>query len=175
MALESNQARQQTEQVKAEFDRERAPLNQYCLLYGLEALRILADALPRAVGDDADIELSGKVLWGSMVAGLALHNCNTHIGPNIRHALGSLARVHHGLATGLASEVSLSWLVSRSERQDNHAQAAQALSGNAAAEALPDVFTKLISDCRIAKELPIVCAGVTYAATSECSETARPS
>ncbi|MEL6463809.1 MAG: iron-containing alcohol dehydrogenase [Pseudomonadota bacterium] len=136
------------------------------LLYGAEALRILAEALPRAVADGSDIEVRGQVLWGSMVAGLALHNCNTHMGHNISHALGSLARVHHGLATGLALEVSLPWLVARPEGQQNYAQAAQALGGDAAADALPDVFAKLMRDCQIAKELPIACASITAAALS---------
>ena len=136
------------------------------LMYGFEALRILADALPRAVADGADIELRGKVLWGSMVAGLALHNCNTHMGHNISHALGSVARVHHGLATGLALEVSLPWLVARPEGRENYAKAARALGGEANAEALPGVFTKLMRDCQIAKELPSACAGVTAAALS---------
>ncbi|MEM6372920.1 MAG: iron-containing alcohol dehydrogenase [Pseudomonadota bacterium] len=137
------------------------------LLYGLEALRILTDALPRAVADGADVELRGKVLWGSMVAGLALHNCNTHMGHNISHALGSLARVHHGLATGLALEMSLPWLVSRPEGHENYARAAQALGGAATAEALPDVFTTLMRDCQIARELPVACAEVTAPALSE--------
>lgn len=136
------------------------------LLYGLEALRILADALPGAVADGADIELRGKVLWGSMVAGLALHNCNTHMGHNISHALGSLARVHHGLATGLALEVSLPWLISRPEGATHYAQAAKALGGSENAEALPDAFASLMRRCHIAAELPQDCKDVTAAALS---------
>ena len=134
------------------------------LLYGLEALRILSDALPRVVADGADIELRGRVLWGSMVAGLALHNCNTHMGHNISHALGSLARVHHGLATGLGLEVSLPWLVSRAEGAENYARAAEALGGPARAEALPEVFANLMRACQIPAQLPAECTGVTAAA-----------
>lgn len=129
-------------------------------LYGLEALRILATSLPRVVADGSDIDARGRVLWGSMVAGLALHNCNTHMGHNISHALGSLARIHHGLATGLALEVSLPWLVSHPEGADNYARAAQALGGPAAAEALPTALADLMRSCRIPAELPAECAGV---------------
>ncbi len=131
------------------------------LLYGLEALRILSDALPRVVADGSDLEARGRVLWGSTVAGLALHNCNTHMGHNISHALGSLARVHHGHATGLALEISLPWLVARPDGAENYALAAQALGGSAAAEALPDVYIGLMRACGIAAELPSVCAGLT--------------
>ena len=97
------------------------------LTYALEAMRVLTDALPSVVANGADINLRAKVLWGSMVAGLALNNCNTHLGHNISHALGSLARVHHGLVTGLAFEVSLPWLISKPERHLHYARAAEAL------------------------------------------------
>lgn len=131
------------------------------LLYGLEALRILCDALPRVVADGSDRELRGRVLWASLLAGLALHNCNTHMGHNISHALGSLSRVHHGLATGLALEVSLPWLVERPEGRDNYAKAAAALGGPSRADALPRVFSDFMRSCSIPPELPAVCAGVT--------------
>ncbi len=131
------------------------------LLFGLEALRILSDALPRVVADGSDIELRGRVLWASMVAGLALHNCNTHMGHNISHALGSLARIHHGLATGLALDVALPWLVARPEGHAHYALAAEALGGPAEAEALPELFANFMRACAIPAELPHVCAGVT--------------
>lgn len=134
------------------------------LLYGLEALRILCEALPRAVADGADIDARGRVLWGSTVAGLALHNCNTHMGHNISHALGSLARVHHGLATGLALDVSLPWLVVRPEGAENYARAAEALGGEPAATALPEAFSKLMRACNIHRELPEACEHVSASA-----------
>lgn len=135
-------------------------------LFGLEALRILTDALPGAVADGADIDLRAKVLWGSMVAGLALHNCNTHIGHNISHALGSLTRVHHGLATGLALEVSLPWLVSKQKGHAQYAQAAEALGGPAKAEALPEIFSNLMRRCQVSAKLPSGCDSVTTAKLS---------
>lgn len=134
------------------------------LLYGLEALRLLRDGLPRAVADGSDIEARGQVLWASMVAGLALHNCNTHMGHNISHALGSLVRVHHGLVTGLGLEASLPWLVARPEGAANYASAAQALGAEAEAAALPGALSALMRDCGIARELPAECADVTVAA-----------
>ncbi|MEM1431300.1 MAG: iron-containing alcohol dehydrogenase [Pseudomonadota bacterium] len=134
------------------------------LLYGLEALRLLAEFLPRAVAEGTDIEVRGRVLWASMLAGLALHNCNTHMGHNISHALGSLARVHHGLVTGLALEVSLPWLVARPEGAENYARVSQALGGAATAEALPDAFADLMRACRIPAQLPVECTGVSDAA-----------
>ena len=136
------------------------------MIYGLEALRILTGALPDAVADGTDINLRARVLWGSMVAGLALHNCNTHMGHNISHALGSLARVHHGHATGLALEVSLPWLVSKQEWHMHYAQAAEALGGAAKVNSLPEAFSDLMRRCHIAAELPAGCESVTAAILS---------
>lgn len=141
--------------------RNTSPAGQ---LFGLEALRILSDALPKAVADGSDLDIRGRVLWGSMVAGLALHNCNTHMGHNISHALGSLVRVHHGLATGLALEASLPWLVQRPEGAENYARAAEALGGKASADALPDALSSVMRASGISPELPAECAGVTPAA-----------
>lgn len=137
------------------------------LLYGLQALQTLFRALPRAVADGSDIETRAQVLWGSLVAGLALHNCNTHMGHNISHALGSLSCIHHGLATGLALEVSLPWLVNRHEGAENYALAAQALGETTTAEALPGAFASLMRACKIPAELPSDCAEVSPAALAE--------
>ncbi len=131
------------------------------LLFGQEALRLLADALPRAVADGENVEQRGRVLWASTVAGLALHNCNTHMGHNISHSLGSLAPVHHGLATGLALEVTLPWLVAHPEGARNYGLAAQSLGGAAEANALPVVFSALMRACEIPAQLPNVCSDVS--------------
>ena len=138
--------------------RNTSPAGQ---LYGLEALRVLSDALPRAVADGTDLEVRGRVLWASFIAGLALHNCNTHMGHNISHALGSLVRIHHGLATGLSLETILPWLVARAEGAENYAQAARALGGTEIPEALPAAFSALMRSCQIPPELPAECAGLT--------------
>lgn len=130
-------------------------------LYGLQALRILSEFLPQAVANGHDLVARGQVLWGSTVAGLALHNCNTHMGHNVSHALGSLARIHHGLATGLALEVALPWLVARPEGAQNYALAAQALGGPAEAAALPGAFAALMRACKIDACLPEICSGVS--------------
>ena len=140
-------------------------------LFGLEALRILARALPRAVADGTDVEARGQMLWASMVAGLALHNCNTHMGHNISHALGSLAPVHHGLATGLALDVSLPWLTARQDGEANYALAAEALGGEARASALPVAFSALMRSCQIPAELPAVCATLTAKQLSDAMKS----
>ncbi len=130
------------------------------LLYGLEALQILAESLPQAVRKGDDLATRGRVLWGATVAGLALHNCNTHMGHNMSHALGSLCRIHHGLATALALEASLPALVARPEGANNYALAAEALGGEACAQALPAVFKRLMRAIQIEAKLPSAVAGI---------------
>ena len=79
-------------------------------LYAHAALRLLTEALERAVKNPADIDARGKVLLGSCYAGIAIDNCGTAIAHNISHALAGLAPVHHGLATALGFEATLAWL-----------------------------------------------------------------
>lgn len=129
-------------------------------LFGFQALEILSEFLPMAVADGSDVEVRGKVLWASTLAGLALHNCNTHMGHNVSHALGSLAPIHHGLATGLALEVTLPSLVARPEGRENYALAAAALGGAGYATSLPDRFAALMRACGVDASLPPSCAGV---------------
>lgn len=138
--------------------RKLTPVGQ---MFGLEALRILSDALPKAFADGSDIDARGRVLWGSMVAGIALNNCSVHMGHNISHGLGSLARIHHGHATGLGLEISLPVLTSHPEGAEAYALASQALGGAAKAEALPEAYTALMRKIGIEAELPAECAGVT--------------
>lgn len=141
--------------------RNSSPAGQ---LYGLEALRLLSDALPQAVANGSDIDVRSRVLWASTLAGLALHNCNTHMGHNISHALGSLVRVHHGLTTGLALEATLPWLVARPEGAEHYARVAEAIGGPADADALPQAFSALMRACQIAPELPSDCSDVAPSA-----------
>lgn len=134
--------------------------------YGFQALEILSGFLPRAVSDGSDVDVRGHVLWGSTLAGLALHNCNTHMGHNISHALGSLAPIHHGLATGLALEVTLPTLVARPEGRENYARAAASLGAAGYANSLPDRFADLMRECGIDPSLPASCTAVSPAQLS---------
>ncbi|MEO1533397.1 MAG: iron-containing alcohol dehydrogenase, partial [Pseudomonadota bacterium] len=70
---------------------------------------------------------------------------------------------HHGLATGLALEVTLPWLVRRAEGGENYGRAAQALGGAPQADALPQTFAALMRSCGIPAQLPEVCAVVSAA------------
>ncbi len=128
---------------------------------GLAALEIISEALPRAVADGADLQARGRMMWAATLAGIALHNCFTHLGHNISHALGSLAPIPHGLATGLALEVALRWAVQRPQGQAGYASAARALGGPEEAAALPDRFSALMRAAGLPAQLPAACAVIS--------------
>jgi alcohol dehydrogenase class IV len=143
--------------IEAATGRSASPAGS---LPGLAALELIVEALPRAVAHGDDLEARGRMMWAATLAGIALHNCFTHLGHNISHALGSLAPVPHGLATGLALEVALQWAVGRPGGEAAYARAARALGGPEEAAALPGRFSALMRAVGIPPRLPAVCAGI---------------
>lgn len=119
-------------------------------LYAHEALRLVAGALERAVSTPSDLKARGDLLLASFYGGVAIDNCGTAIAHNISHALAALAPVHHGLATALAFEVTLPWLV---ERPSQEIEAAARACG-VTAKALPAFVSALMDRCGISRALP---------------------
>jgi len=119
-------------------------------LYALEAMRLIAGALEKAVASPGNLKARGELLLASFYAGVAIDNCGVAIAHNISHALAALAPVHHGLATALAFEVTLPWLVQRATPDIASAAAA---CGVTAAE-LPSWVSSLMDRCKIKRELP---------------------
>jgi alcohol dehydrogenase class IV len=140
-------------------------------LHGLAALEIIAEALPRAVAHGDDLEARGRMMWAATLAGMALHDCFTHLGHNISHALGSLAPIPHGLATGLALEVALGWAVERPEGRASYARAARALGASEDAVALPERFSALMRAAGLPARLPAACAAVSPEALAAAMKT----
>ncbi|TCL72736.1 iron-containing alcohol dehydrogenase [Rhizobium sp. BK251] len=120
-------------------------------LYAHEALRLISGALETAVRESGNMEARGRMLLGSCYAGIAIDNCGTAIAHNISHALAGLAPVHHGLATALGFEATLSWLV---EADTADLNAAAKACGLARAAELPAFVSGLMDRCGIRRELP---------------------
>lgn len=120
-------------------------------LHAHEALRLVAGSLETAVRAPGNIDARGRVLLGSCYAGIAIDNCGTAISHNISHALAGLAPVHHGLATALAFEASLPWLVASATAD---LETAARAVGLASAAALPEFVTGLMDRCDIVRALP---------------------
>lgn len=120
-------------------------------LYAHEAMRLVAGSLEAAVKAPGNLEARGKLLLGSCYAGIAIDNCGTAIAHTISHALAGLGAVHHGLATALGFELTLSWLVDRDTADLN--EAARAIGLNDAA-ALPRFVSELMDRCGLERALP---------------------
>ncbi|SIR39186.1 Alcohol dehydrogenase, class IV [Rhizobium sp. RU20A] len=123
------------------------------LLHAHEAMRLISGALPAAIANPEDLEARGRMLLGSCYAGIAIDNCGTAIAHNISHALAGLAPIHHGLATALAFEATLDWLV---EVDTPHLNASATALGLASAAALPAFVTRLMDESGLKRMLPAV-------------------
>ncbi|GMG81845.1 hypothetical protein LNKW23_10580 [Paralimibaculum aggregatum] len=120
-------------------------------LYAHAAMAMIARALPRAVDEGTDLAARTELLLAACYAGTAIDNCGCAVAHNISHAMAGLAEVPHGLATALAFEATLPWLVEAGTPALAAAAAALGLSGPAA---LPAAVTGLMDRAGIARRLP---------------------
>nr|WP_316656673.1 iron-containing alcohol dehydrogenase [uncultured Gellertiella sp.] len=127
-------------------------------LFGHRAMALLVDHLETAIREPQNLEARGAVLLGSCYAGIAIDNCGTAIAHTISHALAGLRPIHHGLATALGFEQTLSWLV-EADTADLHG-AARAC-GLASAADLPAFVSGWMDRCGVERQLPPAFAGVT--------------
>lgn len=113
-------------------------------MYCLEAIRLVAKHLRRAVNVPGDLTARGFLQWAATFAGIGIDNCGTAIAHNIGHALASLRPIHHGRAVGIALRATLPWSVA-----DDHAAyaaAAGAMGEAADARRLPRAFDRLLRE-----------------------------
>lgn len=129
-------------------------------LYAHQAMRLILEGLVCAVQEPVNLPAREKLLLGSCYAGIAIDNCGTAIAHNISHALAALAPIHHGLATALAFEATLPWLV---EADTMNLKAAAAACGLAEPRDLPAFVSSLMDRCGIERALPPAFAGFTAA------------
>jgi alcohol dehydrogenase class IV len=74
---------------------------------GLEAIRLIAGNLDRAVAMPGDVAARGAMQVAAALAGMAIDEAGTGVAHALGHGLGSLAKVHHGRAVGLSLRVAL--------------------------------------------------------------------
>lgn len=135
-------------------------------LHGHAAMEMIARALPRAVAAPDDLDARGQMAWGAALAGSAIDNSGTSVAHMLSHALAALAQVNHGLATALAFEATLPWVVA--EPTSDHEAAARAL-GLSGAAALPGFVSGLMDRAAFTRSLPAACAAIDPAAlAAEC-------
>jgi alcohol dehydrogenase class IV len=79
-------------------------------LYCLEAIRLIAENLEKAVHQPGDIAARGAMLLASCYGGIGIDNCGTALAHNIAHAVANIAPIPHGRAAGLAMMATMDWV-----------------------------------------------------------------
>jgi maleylacetate reductase len=103
-------------------------------LYAEAALRALAEGLPRAVDDPADLDARGTTLHGAHLAGRALAIAGTALHHKVCHVLGGTFGLEHGQANAVVLPHAARLMAGR--EPEALARAAHALGGPAGAGAL---------------------------------------
>jgi alcohol dehydrogenase class IV len=75
----------------------------------LQAIRLVAANLARAVAQPDDLDARGAMLIAAAMAGMGIDNSGTGVAHALGHALGTIGHVHHGRAVGLCLRAALAW------------------------------------------------------------------
>lgn len=76
-----------------------------------QAMRLVLQHLPAAVADGTNLEARQGMQEAALLAGLAIDSAGTGVAHSIGHALGTLAKVPHGLAVAVGLQAALGWNV----------------------------------------------------------------
>lgn len=132
--------------------------NPFSDVLALEALRLMAPALPRVVEDGTDLPAREAMALGSLFAGMALASARLGLVHGIAHPIGELYHLPHGLVCGLLmpSVMEFNLPVAASK----YAKAARTLAltepmaaDDEAAEALISWFRSLLSRLGVGRPL----------------------
>jgi alcohol dehydrogenase class IV len=105
------------------------------------AIRLVVRNLKRAVQQPDDLKARGGVQIAATAAGIGIDNAGTGIAHAIGHALGTVARVHHGRAVGLALRAAIGW--NAEEKPARHAAIAGAMGVPTAQRRTTEVAAEL--------------------------------
>jgi alcohol dehydrogenase class IV len=92
---------------------------------GLQGIRMISGSLLRAIANPQDMEARGQLSIGSMLGGMAIEQGGTGIAHCKGHALGTLARIHHGRAVAISLYHTYDWNIEGNEFI--HAEIAKAM------------------------------------------------
>ncbi|MEM1366072.1 MAG: iron-containing alcohol dehydrogenase [Pseudomonadota bacterium] len=122
--------------------------NEGASLYGHRAMALIARQLPAALTGDGDALQA--LAMASAWAGVAIDRCGTAIAHMASHGLAGIAPVHHGMATALAFEATLPWLL-ECDAPSLH-EAARACGTNV--DGLPALVSSLIDLASTSRQWP---------------------
>ncbi len=129
--------------IEAETCRDRQVPNR---TYALEAIRLGARHLNRAVTAPNDLSSRSGMLLAATYGGIAIDNAGTGIAHNIAHAMGSLVPIHHGRAVAVAMAATLDWNI---EGNGEHYAPVAAAFGSEGPRSLGDDFAQFVRELGI--------------------------
>lgn len=121
----------------------------------LQAVRLIARSLRRAVAQGDDLEARGEVQLAAFLAGQAIDTAGTGVAHALGHALGSLGGVHHGRAVGLSLAVALEANAEAAPARHGAVARAMGLEGSdaQAAKHLPGRYERLLEEVGLDRDL----------------------
>ena len=125
--------------------------------YGHQALRLIVEALPKAIDDGTDLEARQMMLLGSAWAGAAIDQVGTAVAHHISHAMATLAPIHHGHATAIGFEITLGWIIDGISHDEVAIEKFQAIAKTLGLEDyrdLPQFVSDFMDRCQIDRSLP---------------------
>ena len=87
-----------THAVESFLSKRATPISK---LHSMEAVKLILRFLPRAFGNQRDMEAREKVMFGSLLGGMAIADAGAGLVHTLAHILGVLYNVPHGLANGI--------------------------------------------------------------------------
>lgn len=99
----------------------------------LEAIRRIAEGLPRAYREPGDLDSRAQTLYGSLLAGLAFGTAGTAAAHALQYPIGAVTRTPHGVGVGLLLPFVMEF--NRSVREAELADVAVALGAGPASPA----------------------------------------
>jgi alcohol dehydrogenase len=138
-------------------------------LFAHEAIRLVGRHLVKAIENPKSLAAREGMQWAAAYGGVAIDNCGTAIAHALGHAMGSLRRIHHGRAVGVAMLASLPW---NARGNDAFAACSIDLGGAPSAAGFIAAYEKLLRATGMKLSLAEEFRGVSAAALAE--QTARP-
>jgi len=107
----------------------------------LQAIRLVAGNLERAIRHPDDLEARGAVQIAAAAAGIGIDNSGTGIAHAMGHALGAVGHVHHGRAVGLCLRAALA--MNAEAAPERHAAVATAMGVPSEGRGMTDIAADL--------------------------------
>ncbi|MFP4315992.1 MAG: alcohol dehydrogenase-like regulatory protein ErcA [Desulfovibrionales bacterium] len=95
-----------THAVEAYVSNANSPVSD---THALEAIRIISSALPQVVDTPDDLQCRGRMMLGSLFAGLAFSNASLGIVHAMAHSLGGLLDLPHGMCNAVLLQYAVAY------------------------------------------------------------------